>query len=124
MNENPLLAQLARLCGDIVISNNPDPKEIFRLQNAIAIALFTAPSAPGLSPGRFQFEELPNFQSHHLDSSDFEHLSKVLQRVETGDLPIDKTIRVARREVPFISSQVRGSVPEWARGANIVETLR
>ncbi len=123
MKENPLLAMLAQLCGDIITTADTEPAELLRLQTSIATALFNAPPVTALAPGSFQFDRLENFATRHLATADFEHLGNILQRLSHETATIDKTIRVARREVPFITSQVRGSVPDWARGANIVDTL-
>ncbi|TDH27350.1 hypothetical protein EXU57_07120 [Segetibacter sp. 3557_3] len=123
MKETPLLAMLAQLCGDIITTPELDGDQLLRLQTAIATALFNAPPVSATTPGRFQFDRLEDFATRQLATADFEQLGTVLQRLQQENLSIDKTIRVARREVPFVSSQVRGSIPDWARGANIVDTL-
>ena len=121
MNENSLLALLARLCGDISINDNQDTNAIMELQQAVASAII---NEPGLSfSNSFQFEQLDNFSTHHLDTADLQHLNNVLQGVQENQQLIDTTIRVFRRRVPFVSSQLRDSVPEWARGAQISKTL-
>jgi hypothetical protein len=119
MKENPLLALLAQLCGDITLANNPDANQVFQLQRSLASALINDPTPPVT---RFQFEELENFSTRHLDETDLQHLNNVLQNVKDNPATIDTTIRVFKREVPFISSQVPGSVPDWARGAGISQT--
>ncbi|MEP6712340.1 MAG: hypothetical protein ABJA37_07995 [Ferruginibacter sp.] len=120
MNEN-LLALLARLCGDITLNNNSDTNSVIQLQEAVASAIINQPSLN--IPGSFQFEEIENFSTHHLAAEDLQHLNNVLQRVQESPQTIDTSIQVFRRQVPFISSQVRGSVPEWGRGASVVNTL-
>jgi hypothetical protein len=121
MNENSLLALLARLCGDISINDNQDTNAILELQQAVASAII---NEPALSfSNSFQFEQLDNFSTHHLDTTDLQHLNNVLQGVQENQHLIDTAVRVFRRRVPFISSQLRDSVPEWARGAHIAKTL-
>ncbi len=121
MNENSLLAILARLCGDITINNNTDPNTVIQLQQAVASAII---NEPGLTVSNsFQFEELDNFATHNLDATTLEHLNNVLQSVQENPQAIDNTIRVFKREVPFLSSQVQRSVPDWARGAGIIDSL-
>jgi hypothetical protein len=121
MKENSLLAMLAKLCGDITITNNNEPQKIFELQQAIAKALINEPQL-NISQ-RFQFEELENFSTAHLNKADLSHLDKVLEGAKTINDFNDNTIRIFKREVPVLSSQLRGSVPEWARGAKVVDTL-
>jgi len=121
MNENNLLALLARLCGDITINENQDADVLQNLQQSVAAAIINQPALSIASS--FQFEQLENFQTHHLNTADLQHLNNVLQNVQENQQLVDTSIRIFRREVPFISSQLRGSVPEWARGANISESL-
>lgn len=121
MNENSLLALLAKLCGDITLNNNPDTQAVIELQQALAAAII---NDPGLqAAGSFQFEELNNFSTQHLDTTDLQHLNNVIQKVQEEQLPIDNTIRIFRRRVPFRTSQVRESIPDWARGAEVINTL-
>ena len=77
MNENSLLALLARLCGDISMNDNQDPNEILALQQAVASAIINEP-ALSLS-NSFQFEQLDNFSTRHLNTTDLQHLNNVLQ---------------------------------------------
>ena len=121
MNENSLLALLARLCGDITVNNNTDPNALLQLQQAVASAIISQPVLN--TPALFQFEEIENFSTHHLAAEDLQHLNNVLQRVQETQQTIDTSIRVFRRQVPFISSQVIGSVPEWGRGASVINTF-
>ena len=117
MNENSLLALLAKLCGDIGINDNQDAGAILELQQAVASAII---NEPALSfSNSFQFEQLDHFSTHHLDTANLEQLNNVLQRVQENQQLIDTSIRIFRRRVPFVSSQLRDSVPEWARGAQI-----
>lgn len=121
MNENSLLALLAKLCGDITISNNPDEQAVIELQQAIASSII---SDPGLSvAGSFQFEELDSFSTKHLNADDLRHLGNVLQNVKENNAVVDNTIRVFRRRVPFRTTQIRESIPDWARGADVINTL-
>jgi hypothetical protein len=121
MNENSLLALLARLCGDISIDDNQDTNAVLQLQQAVASSII---NEPNLSfSNSFQFEQLDNFSTQHLNATDMQHLSSVLQGVREDQQLVDTNIRVFRRRVPFISSQLRDSVPEWARGADITNTL-
>jgi len=121
INENPLVGSLARLCGDITMAMNPDTEQVLRLQREVAAVLI---SEPNLSTSSFfQFEQLEDFTTRHLGQDDLQHLRDVLTNVQKTGSPSKAHMRVFRREVPFISSQVKGSVPEWARGAGIINTI-
>ncbi|MDB5207947.1 MAG: hypothetical protein JWR72_3022, partial [Flavisolibacter sp.] len=121
MNEDQVLALLAKLCGDITTANNTDEAKVLKLQQAIAATLINDPSLQISQP--FQFEEAGDFSTKHLDAAGLQHLSDIIQRVKKEEQTIDTTIRVFRREVPFTSSQLRGSVPDWGRGAQVTETI-
>lgn len=121
MKEDQMLALLAKLCGDITVANNSDANQVLQLQQAIASAIINEPSLTATT--NFQFEQLENFSTHHLDAADLQHLSNVIQGAKESSQTVDPTIRVFRREVPFVSSQLRGSVPEWGRGGRIIETI-
>ena len=121
MNEDSLLALLARLCGDITLSNNTDSNTVIKLQQTVATAIINDPGLSSSAP--LQFEQIENFSTQHLNAADLQHLNNVLQQVQQTTQAIDTTIRIFRRQVPFISSQVRGSVPDWGRGAGIIDTL-
>ncbi|HTE23727.1 hypothetical protein [Flavitalea sp.] len=135
MDENPLLAKLAKLCGDITLTNNSNSDEILRLQQILATAIINDPSLPVSSSqvGEFQvgetrigainFGESFSISTQQLPATELQQLSSVLQRVKETPQAIDTTIRVFRRELPFISSQQKGSVPDWGRGGEIIETL-
>ena len=110
MNENSLLALLAKLCGDITINDNQGTEQVLELQQAIASAIVHEPSLS--FSNSFQFEQIDNFSTYHLDTADLQHLNNVLQRVRESSQPIYPNIRIFRRRVPFISSQLRESVPE------------
>lgn len=121
MNEDSLLALLARLCGDITQNDHTDADTILQLQQSVASAIINEPDLN--IAGTFQFEQLENFSTQHLDPESLKHLNNLLQHARENPQTIDTTIRVFRRQVPFNSSQIKGSVPDWARGAKVIETL-
>ncbi len=121
MNENSLLALLARLCGDITANDNHDAGALFQMQQVVAAAIINEPALPVTSS--FQFEQVDNFSTHHLDAGGLQQLNDVLQGVQENQQPSDSNIRVFRRQIPFISSQLKGSVPDWGRGGNIINTF-
>ena len=120
MNEHPLLAQLAQLTGEFVITNNPSSTQLEDFQNSIATALLQEQPA-GTLQQNFQFQNMAAYTTANLNPEDLQSLNEVLQNAtmnKTGE-----NIRVFRREVPFISSQVKSSVPDWAHGAAISKTI-
>lgn len=121
MKNDQQLALLAKLCGDITLSNNTDANQVLQLQQAVASAIINDPALSSAKP--FQFEEVGNYSTQHLDAADLKHLSNVLQQAKDSPQVIDKTIRVFRREVPAISSQLKGSVPDWGRGGKVIDTI-
>ncbi|MEO8766551.1 MAG: hypothetical protein ABI416_19780 [Ginsengibacter sp.] len=121
MKEEQMLALLAKLCGDITVADNADAATVLQLQQAIAAAIINDPTLTITND--FHFDQLEDFSTRHLDDADLQHLRNVLQRVQESPEAVDPTIRVFRREVPVISGQVRNSVPEWARGARIEQTI-
>ncbi len=122
MEENTLLAMLANLCGDITLDKNPDTEKVLQLHQAISSALISDPAAKASAP--FQFEQLETFSTHHLTSGDLQQMNSVLQAARDNTQAAgERNVRVFRREVPFLSSQIKGSVPEWGRGASIINTV-
>lgn len=121
MEEDQMLSLLARLCGDITLAENNDANQVMRLQQVIASAIIEDPQQPIVHD--FQFDRVEKFTSKKLDPDDFKHLGNLLQQTKENQVKIDPSIRIFRREVPFVSSQVRGSAPSWARGASIIETI-
>ena len=121
MNEHPLLALLAQFTGAYLAANNPSTDELHAFQLNIANALLQKQSA-GEFQQSFLFETMQNLSTQHLNEKDIQHLNSVLQNAQESSTTGD-SIRVFRREVPFASSQVKGSVPDWARGAKVDKTI-
>lgn len=118
MKEDQLLALLARLCGDITQSeSNTDLSE---LQQKIASAIFNDPIQPD---DPFVFERLENVSMEQTSDLGLKDLGNIIHRLKTEPSLVDTEIRVFRREMPVRSSQLRGSVPDWARGAESVESV-
>ena len=121
MNEHPLLALLAQFTGDFIAANNPSTEDLQAFHLNVANALLQEQPVDQLQHS-FQFETMQDVTTQHLNADDLQYLNTVLQNAEK-EANIDNILRVFRREVPFVSSQVKGSVPEWARGAKIEQTI-
>lgn len=121
MNEHPLLAQLAQLTGEFVAKNNPSSEQLQEFQSSIATALLQEQSPETLQQN-FHFQNTDAYTTAHLNPDDLQSLNEVLQNAALNKSG-NENLRIFRREVPFISSQVKSSVPEWARGAAIAKTI-
>jgi len=122
MKEHPLLAQLALLTGEFVMANNPSAEQLRAFQTAIATALVQQQPLEKLRD-TFRFEQIENYSTAHLDADDLLHLNEVLQQVQEIAEADEGQLRIFRREVPFLSSELKSSVPDWARGAKISTTI-
>jgi len=121
MNEHPLLAILAQFTSSFLAANNPSTEELQAFHANIANALLQQQPLGGLQQS-FQFENMQNLSSQRLNNEDLQYLNNVLINAEK-EIQAGNTFRVFRREVPFASSQVKGSVPDWARGAKAEKTI-
>ncbi|HEX7457747.1 MAG TPA: hypothetical protein VF301_04860, partial [Ginsengibacter sp.] len=121
MNEHPLLALLAQFTGSFIAANNPSPEELQAFHTNIANALLQQQTLGDLQHS-FQFENMQNLSTQYLNDEDLQYLNTVLINAEK-EIQTSDTFRVFRREVPFSSSQVKGSVPDWARGAKVGQTI-
>ena len=119
MNEHPLLAQLAQLTGGFSAANNPSIEQLQTFHSEIANVLLQQQPVNQLQDS-FKFETIQNLSTQKLDAKDLEYLNSVLETAETTQAP---KLRAFRREVPIVSIQVMGSVPDWARGAMIQKTI-
>jgi hypothetical protein len=121
MSEHPLLAELAQFTGGFIATNNPSAEQLQAFHTNVASALLQ--QQPGeMLQQNFQFETLQNISTQNLNEEDLQYLNTVLQNA-SENVQAENNLRVFRREVPFASSQVKGSVPDWARGAKIEQTI-
>ncbi|MEO8824003.1 MAG: hypothetical protein ABI366_10570, partial [Ginsengibacter sp.] len=121
MAENPLLAQLAQISGEFIAAKQSSSAGIKEFQNLIASALLQNQSVETLQDSHL-FEKMTSYTAEQLSTEELSQLRKVLETNSAGT-PVDKGIRVFRREVPFASSQAKGSVPDWGRGAAVAKTI-
>lgn len=121
MNDHPLLGQFAQLTSAFIHAKNQSPSELQTLQTNLASALLQQQPHEQLTD-EFEFEKIQDVHMQNLEKQDLLHLNEVLQNASdpTGQ---QVSMRAFRREVPFITSQVKGSVPNWARGAKIAQTI-
>ena len=91
------------------------------MEENIAKALLHGQAVESLQDG-FQFEAIPDPNAASLTEAEKLHLTTILQTV-TANVGKEAPLRAFRREVPFVSGQVKGSAPDWARGAKIAKTI-
>ena len=120
MNEHPLLAQLVQLTGEFIANNHPSTSQLQEFQSSIATSLLQEQPADTIQQ-TFQFQNTANYATADLKADDLQALNKVLEAAAANKT--DEHIRVFQREVPFVSSQVKSSVPEWAHGAEILKSI-
>ena len=122
MNEHPLLGMLAELTGSFLFANNPSFDQLKNFQTTVATALLQNQD-PLQIRRSFGFETIQNASAQALDENDMLYLNNMLHELEQQPDPSLDRVRIFRREVPFLSSQVQGSVPAWARGARLDATI-
>ena len=120
MNEHPLLAQLAQSAGGFIATHDQSKEQLHDLQNEIAKVLLQQQPIDQIQD-HFRFETIENFNTQHVNGDDLQSLNNVLHTART-DQQTD-TLRVFRREVPFVSPNISKSVPSWGRGAKIQKTI-
>lgn len=118
MPNHPLLGLLSRLSSSVTSFAAPDHLHVQAFQQAAAHALVDLQD-PETILDAFSFEQVHPTTA---DASEA-HLNQLLEQatIATGTRP--HQIRIFRRETSFRTSQLRGSVPEWARGAEVLQTL-
>jgi len=122
MNEHPLLGLLAELTGSFLFANTPSFEQLKNFQTTVASALLQNQD-PSEIRRTFGFEKIENAAVQALDQNDLLYLNSILNDLEQHPASSLDQVRIFRREVPFLSSQVEGSVPAWARGARLDATI-
>ena len=113
------LSELAELTGAFVADRNTSQAELDQFRTSVATALLSQQSIQDIRQ-TFRFETLADFHTRHLETEQLQDLENLLKAAQQK---VASPIRAFRREVPFISSQVRGSAPDWARGARVAQTI-
>lgn len=120
MNEDALVQMLAKLSRDFDTGASQSPAAVNTLKEKVTAALFQNQEVSSTGH-HFLFEKM------ELPVSEKEKNETLLAAQKFIDSPspagTTDTYRIFRREVPFISSQLKGSAPEWARGAAVSQTI-
>src|ERR1043165_8919816 len=110
MEPRPMLSPIIKLTSPLLTTDKNSPASIDRLFKALQ------ESNINLSGVTFFKNEEEVISSAHQERASLG--SRVGEQVTDG-----KQYNVFRREVPVLSSRVKGSVPEWAHGASPLFTL-
>lgn len=118
MNQDLLMHILSQVSVEFETSGAQS--QVNQLKEKLAAAIFTNQPVETASHD-FLFEKIQQPVSEKLKKETELSLQKLF--VQQGSEKEIPAIRVFRREVPFHSSQLKSSAPEWARGASISETI-
>ncbi len=119
MNEDLLMQVLAQVSAEFDAAGNTQ-SQLTNLKEKIASAIFTKQNVASASHD-FLFEKIQKPVSEKLKNETELSLQKLFTQQGTeANIP---AIRVFRREVPFHTSQLKSSAPDWARGASVSETI-
>ncbi|MEO8116417.1 MAG: hypothetical protein ABI653_02135, partial [Bacteroidota bacterium] len=119
MNEDLLMQILAQVSSEFDTAGNTQ-SQLSNLKEKIASAIFTKQKVETASHD-FLFEKIQQPVSEKLKIETEQSLQNLfVQQGTENEIP---AIRVFRREVPFHSSQLKSSAPDWARGASVSETI-
>jgi hypothetical protein len=120
MQQQTLTALLASITGNLYASTPEEEMQLDTLQEQLAQTLqhqdISSTSNQKLSFESSDFFFAQNIKGNRLQKID-EKVKMVLQNNFSNDL------KVFVRETPVISSQIAGSVPAWAGGGRILNTL-
>ena len=110
MNEDLLMQALAQFSAEFETDRN-EPSQINSIKEKIASAIFSQQSAESINHN-FLFENLRQPVSDKLKDTTAMSVRKLSEKIKESES--DKNIRIFRREVPFQTSQLKNSVPDWA----------
>jgi hypothetical protein len=123
MEENPLLAVFAKLVADFlnIPANEPD-----LLRNVLvycARALLQGQDPVGMRD-TFEFERIEHFTTQYLEEADYALLREVFDSEAMAPPPPGQPgMQLFFRELPNRATWLRSSIPNWAVGAALTETL-
>ena len=120
MQQQTLTALLAAITGNLYATNDEEEQQLDRLHDQLAKTL-QHQDAASVTNQSFSFQSsdfffTKNIKGSRLDKID-ERVKKILEGNETSDL------KVFVRDTPIRSTQVAGSIPNWAVGAKVINTI-
>ncbi|MEP6584386.1 MAG: hypothetical protein ABJA90_08960, partial [Ginsengibacter sp.] len=120
MAPEQLLALLETITGHLHTTSDAEEQSLHAVQEQIASSLINQ-DASTVSNQQFSFSDSDYFFRQNIQSGRLEKLddivSKTLQKKDIGNY------RVFVRDVPVRTTQVKGSVPDWATGAKLIDSF-
>lgn len=120
MNQQELLDVLSGLSGHLQINTRDDQRNFEKLQESLYDSEFDD-GVNTIKSSSFSFEKSDILFKDKIASNRFEGINKLSERISIRQK--DPEYRVFVREVPVRSTQINGSVPNWAGGAAVEKTI-
>jgi hypothetical protein len=121
MQEHPLLAVFARLIADFIGTPGNDPVLLKTILTRCAEALAQGQAAATMRD-TFEFERIQHFTTQYLSAEDRQRLNRLLGDI-TPAVAARKEFQLFFREMPNRATWLRSSIPNWAFGAELAETM-
>ena len=120
MQQQTLTALLAAITGNLYASGDGEETQLDNLHEQLAQTL-QHQDATSITNQSFSYQSsdfffTQNIKGNRLEKID-ERVRKILESNETNDL------KVFVRDTPIRSTQVAGSIPDWAVGAKVFKTI-
>lgn len=120
MQQQTLTALLATITGNLYASTNEEEQMLDTLQEQLAQTL-QHQDIGSTRNQQFSFESSDFFFSQNMKGRTLEKIDEKVKRVLENNFTND--LKVFVRETPVRSTQIAGSVPEWAGGGRVINTL-
>ena len=121
MNDALISSHLASLTGNMIAAGKLEETKLGNIRQVIAGALVHQ-DPQTLQNRKFSFESTDFFARVNIPAKENEKLNIAVQK-SRKDKEALKSMRVFIRDVPVRSVQVPGSIPIWAAGAALHETI-
>ena len=120
MQQETLSALLASITGNLYATSTEEELQLDNLHEQLAQTLQHQDIDSTVNQ-RFSFESSDFFFSQNIKGNRLEKIDEKVKNVLTNQLNND--LKVFVREIPIRSSQIAGSVAEWAGGARVLATI-
>lgn len=118
MTQDQLQSLLETLTGHLHTSSEKEEQVLNQIQEQVAASLIN--QSPSATNQQFSFEKSDFFFRQNIKGSRLSKLQEIAARTLKDKQ--DNDLRVFVRDVPVRTTQVKGSVPEWAAGAKPVKS--
>ena len=124
MANNQVSTALLQLTGNLSATTGSTKKQLVQLRKELAAVLPLQPMEQMMAPASKKYQRLfagESFLQEEAKNAINEFVGKIETALPAEDLSPE--MKVFRREVPVRSSQLEGSVPQWAAGQKVDHTL-